>query len=203
MSKRVYISADYDADSGDRNVVDELNRWSNSNRHLVEFTDMAKVVSGSVANDPDCRICDLKSEFNTQINLSSAVICVIGDKTATRTAGSKCERNRKEQYECMCTPYKQNANGQKSCRVPSTSDENPSGNVRNINGYSYLRHEFEQAKRKGKQIIVVYNSLNKQSSWLPWYMNDYADDAVPFWIKNAAGDKVGNYEFIKKALGYE
>ena len=25
----------------------------------------------------------------------------------------------------------------------------------------------------------------------------------PFWIKNAAGDKVGNYEFIKKALGYE
>ena len=151
MSKRVYISADYDADSGDCNVVDELNRWSNSNRHLVEFTDMAKVVSGSVANDPDCRICDLKSEFNTQINLSSAVICVIGDKTATRTAGSKCERNRKEQYECMCTPYKQNANGQKSCRVPSTSDENPSGNVGNINGYSYLRHEFEQAKRKGKQ----------------------------------------------------
>ena len=28
---------------------------------------MAKVVSGSVSKDPDCRICDLKREFNQQI----------------------------------------------------------------------------------------------------------------------------------------
>lgn len=27
MSKRVYISADYDSDSGDRIVVDELSKW--------------------------------------------------------------------------------------------------------------------------------------------------------------------------------
>ena len=27
MSKRVYISADYDLNNGDRDVVDELNKW--------------------------------------------------------------------------------------------------------------------------------------------------------------------------------
>lgn len=31
MSKKVYISADYDWDSGDRNVVDELNKWGSDN----------------------------------------------------------------------------------------------------------------------------------------------------------------------------
>lgn len=203
MSKRVYISADYDWNSGDRNVVDELNRWNNSNKHLVEFTDMAKVVSGSVSNDSDCRICDLKAEFNTQINLSSAVIFVIGDKTANRTAGSGCDRIDKEWYECQCTPYKQNANGSRYCKHRTTSPLQVGGDIGNINKYSYLRHEFEQAKKKGKQIIVVYNSLYKQPSWLPWYMSGYENIAVPFWIKNFWDEKVGNYAFIKKALGYE
>lgn len=203
MSNRIYISADYDSDSGDRNVVEELNRWSESERHKVEFTDMAKVVTGSVADDADCRICDLKKEFNDQINLSSAVIIVIGDKTKERTAGSQCERNTKEQYECKCTPYKQNTNGQKYCKFSSTSEVGPNDNVGNINKYSYLRHEFEQAKKKGKQIIVVYNSLYKQPSWMPWYMSEYEDQAVPFWTKNAIGQRVGNYAYIKDALGYE
>ena len=33
---------------------------------------MAKVVSGSVSVDDDCRPCDLKAEFNRQINASSS-----------------------------------------------------------------------------------------------------------------------------------
>jgi hypothetical protein len=52
-----------------------------------------------------------------------------------------------------------------------------------INSYSYLRHEFEQAKKKNKDIIVLYNSLTKQSGWLPSYMDEYKDDAHPFWTK--------------------
>lgn len=80
MNKRVYISADYDEGSGDRNVVEELNKWGTDNYHKVDFVDMAKVVSGSVSENSDCRKCDLKSEFNSQINASSAVIFVIGDK---------------------------------------------------------------------------------------------------------------------------
>ena len=74
MSKQVYISADYSEDSGDRDVVEILNQWGTDNMHKVDFIDMSKVVSGSVSSDPDCRICDLKNEFNKQINASSAVI---------------------------------------------------------------------------------------------------------------------------------
>lgn len=72
-----------------------------------------------------------------------------------------------------------------------------------INALSYLQHEFMQAQKRGKNIIVVYNSLNKQPGWLPKYMEGYEDAAQPFWVKNGRGDKVGNYSFIKGALGYE
>ena len=72
-----------------------------------------------------------------------------------------------------------------------------------INSYSYIRHEFEQAKKRGKKILVLYNSIYKQPKWLPSYMSDYEDVAFPFWTTNAFGDRVGNYQYIKRALGYE
>lgn len=202
MSKRVYISADYSTDSGDRDVVDILNRWGTDNQHKVDFVDMSKVVSGSISNDPDCRPCDLKQEFNEQINASSAVIFVVGDKTASRKAGSSCSRATNNQINCSCTPYKQNTNGSKTCKVFQTSSPGADDDVGNINAYSYLQHEFEQAKKRKKPIIVVYNSLRKESIWLPSYMQDYESDAQPFWINNYHGEKVGDYTYIKQVLGY-
>ena len=202
MSRRVYISADYDLNNGDRAVVNELVMWSNDNKHKTDFIDMSKVVSGTVAEEPDCRICDLKAEFNRQINASSAVIFVVGAFTASRIAGNACQRMDKQWWECTCTPYKGNANGAKQCKYSSVSPATD-GNVGYINSYSYLRHEFEQTKKKNKTIIVVYNSLNKQPSWLPSYLKGYESVAQPFWMNNYWGDKVGNYQYIKKVLGYE
>lgn len=204
MSKRVYISADYDKNSGDRDVVDTLNAWGSDNLHKVDFVDMAKVVSGSVSDEDDCRICDLKAEFNRQINSSSAVIFVVGDKTASRTAGSECSRAGKSSNAGIkCTPYKGNAGGKKDCKVSTTYTVGSNDDYGCINGLSYLRHEFEQANKKNKTIIVVYNSLNKQSTWLPSYLKEYEDEARPFWIKNAYGQKVGDYSYIKQVLGYD
>ena len=137
MGKRVYISADYSEEDGDREVVDVLHSWSEDNYHVVDFVDTAMVVSGSIADDSDCRGCDLKEEFNKQINASSAVIFIIGDKTASRTAGSSCKRNDEGEY-CECTPYKQNSNGTKYCKViGQTCTPGPDDDVGNINNYSY------------------------------------------------------------------
>ena len=71
-----------------------------------------------------------------------------------------------------------------------------------INGCSYLHHEFEQAKKKKKTIIIVYNSTRKEANWLPSYMSGYEDDAKPFWKYDASGKKVGDYAYIKEALGF-
>ena len=202
MSKQVYISADYDQSNGDQNVVDELNKWGSDSLHKVDFIDMSKVSSGSVANSDDCRICDLKAEFNRQINASSAVILVVGDMTASRTAGSGCERVSKEKWQCTCTPYQQNTNGEKECKVSSVSTPGENDDCGNINKYSYLRHEFEQAKKKNKTMIILYNSTRKETSWLPSYMDGYEENAKPFWKTDANGKKVGDYAYIKEVLGF-
>lgn len=202
MSKQVYISADYAEDDGDRDVVEELNKWGSDNLHKVDFIDMSKVASGSVSKDPDCRICDLKHEFNKQILASSATIFVVGDKTALRTAGSACNRCSNEQCFCNCTPYKQNTNGTKPCKVVYTFTPGENDNVGCINSFSYLKHEFKQAEKKSKQIIVVYNSLRKEPEWLPSYMKDYEYSAKPFWTINYRGEKVGDYSYIKEVLGF-
>ena len=47
MSKRVYISADYDLSNGDQDVVNELNKWGSDAWHKVDFIDMSEVASGS------------------------------------------------------------------------------------------------------------------------------------------------------------
>ena len=202
MSKRVYISADYDWYDGDQAVVYELQKWGSDNLHIVNFIDMSNPSSGSISSSSDCRICDLKAEFNRQINASSAVIFVVGNMTRYRTAGSLCERASKEQDECYCTPYKQNKNGIKPCKVSGTSPSPTDGDIGSINSYSYLRHEFEQAKRKKKNIIIVYNSTRKEEHWLPSYMEGYEEIAKPFWTINAWGNKVGNYQYIKEVLGF-
>ncbi len=203
MRKQVYISADYSEDFGDRDVVEVLNGWGNDDWHIVNFIDMSKVVSGSVSKDPDCRPCDLKKEFNRQINASSAVIFVVGDKTASRTAGSSCSRANDNQIWYTCTPYKQNTNGYKYCKKSSTNYYGYNPDVNEINSYSYLRHEFEQAKKRNKQIIIVYNSTRNESNWLPSYMKGYESYAMPFWTFDYYGRKVGNYSKIKEVLGYE
>lgn len=198
MSKRVYISADYSNSNGDREVVELIHKWCNDKLHKIDFVDTASGPD-SVSNDPNCRACDLKYEFNTRINLSSAVIFIIGDKTSTRLAGSKCERFKKNRWDCKCTPYKQNNGGTRECKVFHTV---PATNgVGCINNYSYLQHEFEQAKIMEKNIIIFYNSSRNEYNWLPTYMNEYILDAQPFWIiKN--GYRVPNYEFFKQKLGY-
>lgn len=202
MSKRVYISADYSEVNGDRDVVEELHKWGKDNLNKVDYVDTAEVVSGSVSRNPDCRPCDLKLEFNRQINVSSAVIFVIGDKTALRTAGSVCKRYNGE-AGCDCTPYKQNSKGVCTCKWDVVFTPKPEDDLGNINTYSYLKHEFLQARRKRKTIIVVYNSFYKQPSWLPDYMKDFEEEAYAFWTKNVLGNRVGNYSSMKKALGYE
>ena len=153
MSKQVYISADYSMYDGDRDVVEELNKWGSDNLHKVDFIDMSKVASGSVSKDPDCRICDLKQEFNRQINASSAVIFVVGDKTALRTAGSACRRAGNDQMFCDCTPYKQNTNGTKPCKVYFTSTPGENDDVGCINSFSYLNMNLNKLKNEIKKLL--------------------------------------------------
>ena len=201
-SKLIYISADYDENNGDHIVVEQLKEWVKSNKYSIDFCDAAEVSGNSISTKSnDCRICDLKAEFNAQINHSSIVIFIIGDHTKDRVAGQQCNRNiSNSKYEC--TPYKQNSNGLKECKYSNTPIIKSDVDVGYINQLSYLQHEFEQARRKNKKIVILYNSSRKESNWLPDYMKDYEENAIAFWIYNETGNKIGNYQAVKDALDF-
>lgn len=142
----VYISADYSEDDGDREVVDQLNKWGADDYHLLNFADLAAVASGSVSKtNDDCRPCDLKAEFNRQINKSSVVIIVIGNKTKDRTAGSNCSRNEKAQGDCTCTPYKKMLMERNRVRF------HLHGRLQTMLGISILTHIFDTNSSKPRK----------------------------------------------------
>lgn len=203
MNKRIYISADYSEERGDRDVVNALNNLGKDDFHIVNFVDMSQVISGSISkNNPDCRSCDLKKEFNSQINASSAVVFIVGDRTRYRTAGSNCSKAKPNQFIYTCTPYKQNTNGIKSCKNYASAYSLNNYDINEINDYSYLKHEFEQAKKRNKPIVILYNSTRNETSWLPSYMSGYEDYAIPFWTIDSSGRRVVNYSKLKEVLGY-
>lgn len=170
-----------------------LNKWGQDDLHSIDFVDMAKVTSGSITSNPDCRPCDLKNEFNQQINQSSIVIFIVGDMTKYRTAGEACRKNNNS-----CTPYKQNFNGTKNCDFNKVFRYSTYSNVCPVNNYSYLRHEFEQAKKRNKKNVILYNSTRCEANWLPFYMAGYEQYAFPFWLNKVT--ETPNYYQIKKVL---
>ena len=155
MRKQVYISADYSENSGDRDVIEKLHQWGSDSVHKVNFIDMSQVAKGSVSDDPDCRPCDLKKEFNAQINASSVVIFIVGDKTSSRTAGSSCDRNSKGMF-CSCTPYKQNANGTSKCKIIITPNDDD--NVNYVNALVYAKNrgiDISETKSEQKRKLLI------------------------------------------------
>lgn len=113
-----------------------------------------------------------------------------------RCAGNNCHRN--NNVLCLCTPYKQNNSGSKTCKVITTKGSKDF--IGEINSYSYLEHEFKQSVIRKKKIIIFYNSTRNEINWLPKYMEEYKDFAVPFWIDNGNDAKSGNYQYLKEKL---
>ena len=202
ITKHIYISADYDQIDGDLDVVKAIKSWGIDNLHSTNFIDMSDPRANNVIRDiPDCRICDIKSEFNRQISASSFVLFIVGRKTKDRQAGSHCNRCIQPQCICRCTPYQKNFLGAIPCKVPSIT-ESCDGHVGCINSYSYLEHEFLEtiSVKRNNQIAIFYNSFYHQESWLPCYMKDYKGIAEPFWVRSPTGNKIGCYTRLKELL---
>lgn len=162
MSKRVFVSADwkepFDSHSWDKEVVDRIRKWKYDNRYGVDII-CTDDVHESVTKNSDCRRCDIKEECRRYINSSSVVVFVVGDNTASKKAGA-CD-------SISCSPAY--SGQQKSyCKYFLNKNfANPFPKGREI---SYLQYEITNAVLTGKSIILVYNSVYKQESWIPsWY----------------------------------
>lgn len=164
MSKRVFVSADWKepfvSHSWDKEVVDRIRKWKNDSRYGIDII-CTDDVHKSVTDNLDCRRCDIKEECGKFINLSSIVIFVVGDNTASKTAGAcngiSCSPAYSGQNKVCCKYF-----------FPDNFDKLFSKGW----SMSYLQYEITTAVLAKKSIVLVYNSVYKQESWIPsWYKN--------------------------------
>ena len=184
MSKRVFVSADwkepFDSHSWDKEVVDRIRKWKDDNRYGVDII-CTDDVHKSVTKNSDCRRCDIKEECGRYINSSSVVVFVVGDNTASKKAGA-CG-------SISCSPP-YSGHRKEWCKYFFNKNfANPFPKGREM---SYLQYEITTAVLKKKSIILVYNSVYKQESWIPsWYkilLRNYTVNElcrVAFWKDNA------------------
>jgi len=181
MSKKVYVSADwkepFDSHSWDKEVVDRIRQWGKDSRYGIEIV-CTDNVHNSVTNNNDCRRCDIKNECRSQIIKSDIIIFVIGDKTATKNAGP-CDG-------FYCSPAYSGAE-KKICNRNYLLEP-----IYSWKDMSYLELEITTAVLNNKPIIIVYNSVKHQNSWIPsWYTKLCKDYNVrpigdfPFWLDPA------------------
>lgn len=196
----IFVSADWKDDfanslSDDKIVVDRIRTWSDSAKYGVNFR-YTDDVHNSVLNpnNPKCRRCDIKFECEHQIALSSMVIIVIGDDTKTKGAGA-CDGQ-------ACSPA-ESWKPKVPCKLVSAAPEKKTNVV--YFSESYLGHEIRCAFALQKKIILVFNSVNVMTNWIPGYYQHEIEHnpglelcRVPFWQDMRGGKDC--YQSIKKYL---
>lgn len=162
MRKKVYVSADwkepFDSHSWDKEVVNRIRRWNEDSRYGVELI-CTDDVHNSVTKDFDCRRCEIKEECRKYISLSDVVVFVVGDNTASKKAGA-CD-------SMSCSPA---YSGQPKSLCKYFFNDKFANSFPRGREMSYLQYEITTAVLTRKSIVLVYNSVYKQDSWIPsWY----------------------------------
>ncbi|MDE7422175.1 MAG: hypothetical protein K2N51_00515 [Lachnospiraceae bacterium] len=139
-------------------MVDRIRKWKYDSRYGVDLI-CTDDVHKSVTENSDCRRCDIKEECGRYIKSSSVVIFVVGDNTASKKAGA-CD-------SISCSPA---YSGQQKSNCKYFLNKSFANSFSGGREMSYLQYEITTAVLAGKSIVLVYNSVYRQESWIPsWY----------------------------------
>ena len=75
---RTYIAGDWD---NDKDAVDQLHKWNDSNHWSLSFTDAHDLTS---SRDSSLN-CTIKSSLKTRMNASKTFVLIVGNHTASAT----------------------------------------------------------------------------------------------------------------------
>ncbi|MGN1263500.1 MAG: TIR domain-containing protein [Prevotella sp.] len=133
---RTYIAGDW---TGDKNAIDQLHKWNDSNFWGLSFTD----AHGLHQSNDSSLNCSIKKSLCQRMDASKTFVLVVGAKTKSLTAGS-CQH---------CTNY----SGLLGCCYRGYS----------VSLKSYIEYECDKAARDGLKIIVLYNSTSIDRNLCP------------------------------------
>ena len=164
---RTYIAADWD---GDRDVVEQLHKWNDSNYWGLSFPDAHDLQQSRDSSLP----CSIKSSLKKRMDGSKRFVLIVGDATDTVTKGS-CQ---------YCGSYD---SGTSSC-----------DRLHSIDYRSYIKYECDKAVEAGIDIVVLYNSARVTRSKCPLKVRFEGNHVPMKCLKD--GVLKWDYDAVKKAL---
>ena len=162
---KTYIAADW---SGDKEAVDQLHKWNDSNYWSLSFTDAHDLTQ---ARDSSLN-CSIKSSLALRLDASKTFVLIVGSNTKTVRSGS-CQ---------YCNSY----NSWTSACARGMS----------VNYRSYIEFECEKAIRDELKIVVLYNATTVDRSKCPdaiKYVGTHVamKDRYYAWNYQAVKDAIG------------
>lgn len=165
---KTYIAGDW---TGDKDAIDQLHKWNNSNYWSLSFTDAHDLIQ---ANDSSLN-CSIKSSLKKRIDISKTFVLIVGDSTNTVTAGG-CQH---------CGSYN---SWTSSCAKGYSVDYR-----------SYIKYECDKAIEAGVKIVVLYNSTTVSKSKCPESVKNQGTH-VAMVYKDTDGKYYWDYNSVKNAL---
>ena len=171
---KTYIAADWD---GDKDGVDQLYKWKNSNYWSLDFHD-AHAVQQSRDGSLNCSI---KKSLKERLDISKTFVLIVGDKTNTVTSGS-----------CQYCPSKNSYTG--ACARGYSIDNR-----------SYIKYECDKAKEAYNEskmnVVVLYNATTVDKSKCPDVLKYVGTHEKMKKWNSTTRSYEWDYQAVKTALG--
>lgn len=164
---RTYIAADFDHD---KDAVDQLHKWNDSNYWSLSFTDAHDLQTSYDSS----LYCSIKSSLKYRMDGSKIFVLIIGDHTDSITKGGcqYCGSYNSHNYSC--------AKGY------------------SVDYRSYIKFECDKAIEAGIKIIVLYKSTKVERSKCPAAVRYEGTHAK--MIKYENGGYYWDYQSVKSAF---
>ena len=164
---RTYIAADFDHD---KDAVDQLRKWNDSNYWSLSFTDAHDLQTSSDSS----LSCSIKSSLQYRMDGSKTFVLIVGDHTNTVTKGG-CQ---------FCGSY----NSHNAYCAKGYS----------VDYRSYIKFECDKAVEAGIKMIVLYKSTIVDKSKCPSAVKNLGTHTSMICRKD--GDLYWDYQSVKKAF---
>ena len=165
---KTYIAGDWD---GDRDAVEKLRQWNDSNYWNLSFTDAHDLTQ---ARDNSLN-CSIKASLKKRMDASKRFVLIVGEKTDSVRAGSCYLCNNYSNYSEICK------------------------NRRYIDKKSFIKYECNEAIKSNITIIVLYKSTRVDKEKCPESLRNKGNH-YPMWQRDSDGNVYWDYQTVKRAF---
>lgn len=170
MRTRTYIAADWD---GDRDLVDQLHRWNDSDYWGLHFPDAHELMQSRDTS----KACSIKESLRKRLECSKTFVLIVGDSTCYVTKGS-CR---------FCPSYNSYT---KHC-----------ARGRGVDNLGFVQYEcrYTWSHQAVMRIVVLYNSAIVNRNKCPVLLRNVGVHVPALHFDSRLG-RAWDYQAVRRAI---